>query len=666
MESKAKSNTLKANKAMTSRNKQMRSSKKETDTETMALSPVESVACKEEKMERNIMNQTNILTPKTEKIQDNKAHEWMVSLPVQITSEDRTYVKFKEEDPPITLPLPIKIDKMSPECPDKADKKEQTDVIESASFTVRRSRRQSVCIEKLNNRPDPETNLDVAKSSAAKEAKDFNEQETMPLKHRAKGSLDKPKIPRRHSIAVQPASYKKTKAEQLPVTEPPSELLSGISKKRPRETAGGPLNKAKRRKLSLTDSASENKVIEEVIEDIWHVSVVSVDDEPVMRFLVKWDGFDPSENTYEPFEHVSHVNVLQEYVQRKFEIHQDRTEAAMKKLLASSRKLEQRYNDKSKAFILGKLSKFDPLRFKCGILAYIYTYQKIPLMSSFMCNLRYQNVLNKFHEKLMKEDEANKALVANIIQNENKNIKVFVNNPVDFEPVPDFKYLRRVKYPKKPKTKMGCDCKNGCSQNSGCCPRQLGLDFVYDVDGRLYPKSHQMIVECNEFCKCVECPNRRKEVTLSACIFKTADRGWGLKTLNNIPPGVFVIEYTGKLIDQKEMDKRSKVYDKAGNNYLFALDYNETREAHYSIDATYEGNLSRFINHSCEANLQTWPATSCNESMEMHRLYYFSLRHIKAGEELTIDYNGGVIDPVPSKGAVKCKCGSSLCKGFLF
>jgi [histone H3]-lysine9 N-trimethyltransferase SUV39H len=99
------------------------------------------------------------------------------------------------------------------------------------------------------------------------------------------------------------------------------------------------------------------------------------------------------------------------------------------------------------------------------------------------------------------------------------------------------------------------------------------------------------------------------------------------------------------------------------------LDYNDTNEAFFSIDATQKGNLSRFINHSCSANLQTWPAIFPSEDKNKHRLYYFSLKGIRANEELTVDYSGGIVGATPKKkpiNAKECRCQSQNCRGYIF
>lgn len=53
-----------------------------------------------------------------------------------------------------------------------------------------------------------------------------------------------------------------------------------------------------------------------------------------------------------------------------------------------------------------------------------------------------------------------------------------------------------------------------------------------------------------------------------------------------------------------------------------------------SIEQEITGNISRFINHSCEPNAETQKWTVNGEL----RIGFFSTRTILAGEEITFDY----------------------------
>lgn len=71
---------------------------------------------------------------------------------------------------------------------------------------------------------------------------------------------------------------------------------------------------------------------------------------------------------------------------------------------------------------------------------------------------------------------------------------------------------------------------------------------------------------------------------------------WGLFALEKIEQNDMVIEYIGEIIRQKIADIREKRYEKMGigSSYLFRIDEDTI------IDATFKGNLARFINHSCD------------------------------------------------------------------
>lgn len=64
------------------------------------------------------------------------------------------------------------------------------------------------------------------------------------------------------------------------------------------------------------------------------------------------------------------------------------------------------------------------------------------------------------------------------------------------------------------------------------------------------------------------------------------------------------------------------------------------------------GNALGRLNHSCRPN--------CYLRIVGHRVEVYSLRPIRRGEELVIDYG-----QTPHQGGMKCFCGSRECKGRL-
>lgn len=122
----------------------------------------------------------------------------------------------------------------------------------------------------------------------------------------------------------------------------------------------------------------------------------------------------------------------------------------------------------------------------------------------------------------------------------------------------------------------------------------------------------------------------------------------GLFALEHFSQGDIVIEYVGEVIDNVEADLREKKYEKSGMSdcYLFRLDKNRI------IDASYKGNMARFLNHSCDAN--------CNAKIESisgeKHILILANRFISKGEELTYFYNFAV-----ESDKIECLCGAPNC-----
>ncbi|KAI5303382.1 fatty-acyl coenzyme A oxidase [Ascosphaera pollenicola] len=136
-------------------------------------------------------------------------------------------------------------------------------------------------------------------------------------------------------------------------------------------------------------------------------------------------------------------------------------------------------------------------------------------------------------------------------------------------------------------------------------------------------------------------------------VFKTEDRGYGVRSNRTFEPGQIIVEYTGEVITQDECEKRMRsVYKKNQCYYLMHLDRNMV------IDAT-RGSIARFVNHSCEPNCKMEKWTVANKP----RMALFAGSNgIMTGEELTYDYN---FNPYSRKNAQICRCGAPTCRGVL-
>ncbi|PON99308.1 Histone-lysine N-methyltransferase, SET [Trema orientale] len=179
----------------------------------------------------------------------------------------------------------------------------------------------------------------------------------------------------------------------------------------------------------------------------------------------------------------------------------------------------------------------------------------------------------------------------------------------------------------------GCtSCGSECSQNCVC---------------------RVQCISCSKACRCSEnCTNRpfRKEKKIK--IVKTELCGWGVESAESLNKGDFVIEYIGEVIDDALCEQRLwSMKDKGVHNFYMC----EIRKD-FTIDATYKGNLSRFLNHSCDPNcvLEKWHVEGET------RVGVFAARSIKVGEPLTYDYRFVQFGP-----EVSCHCGATNCQGYL-
>lgn len=202
----------------------------------------------------------------------------------------------------------------------------------------------------------------------------------------------------------------------------------------------------------------------------------------------------------------------------------------------------------------------------------------------------------------------------------------------------------------------GCECER-CDGDIGC-PCE-GLD------------SFEVTRECGLSCRCgVQCGNRVTQggVSVRLKIVKDERKGWGLRAGELIRRGQFVCEYAGELLTTNVARRRQQIYDQLTSGGRFCSALLVVREhlpsgkacMRINIDATRIGNVSRFINHSCDGgNLST--VLVRNSGALLPRLCFFASRDIKEDEEITFSY--GEIR-LKSKG-LQCFCGSSSCSGVL-
>ncbi|KAI0967001.1 SET domain-containing protein [Xylaria arbuscula] len=198
--------------------------------------------------------------------------------------------------------------------------------------------------------------------------------------------------------------------------------------------------------------------------------------------------------------------------------------------------------------------------------------------------------------------------------------------------------------------------------------------------------SRDPIYECHESCVCSpDCSNRvvEKGRKVPLQIFRTENRGWGVRSPVDIKKGQFVDKYMGEIITATEATRRRAKSHIAQRKdvYLFALDKFSSPDSYderlkgppLEVDGEFLSGPTRFINHSCEPNLRIFARVGDHVDKHIHDLAFFAVRDILRGEELTFDYVDGVddsdmdaLDPEKQKDMARCLCGSKKCRGYLW
>ena len=131
--------------------------------------------------------------------------------------------------------------------------------------------------------------------------------------------------------------------------------------------------------------------------------------------------------------------------------------------------------------------------------------------------------------------------------------------------------------------------------------------------------------------------------------------GRGVFAAEPIRKGTVVIEYKGKRVSWDEaMARPDSVGTDAAHTFLFELDDGRV------IDPRVRGNAARWINHSCDPNCATYEDRD-------GRVFIEAKRAIRAGEELSYDYQLSIDSPLSKRERAQyaCHCGAGKCRGSL-
>ncbi|XP_047309086.1 histone-lysine N-methyltransferase, H3 lysine-9 specific SUVH1-like [Impatiens glandulifera] len=257
-----------------------------------------------------------------------------------------------------------------------------------------------------------------------------------------------------------------------------------------------------------------------------------------------------------------------------------------------------------------------------------------------------------------------------------ENLPVCLVNEVDEEKSPGyFTYSSSLKNPKpinSPQPSTSCSCRGGCQPgNSNCgCIQKNGGFLPYTSLGVLL-NSNSLIYECGSSCSCpLNCRGKISQAGLKVRleVFKTNDKGWGLRSWDPIRAGAFICEYAGEVVTSREVD----------NNYIFDTTrsykpfdvilrkQNELLKVPYPlvISSKDVGNVARFMNHSCDPDVYWQLIVRENKNESNLHVGLFAIKHIPPMKELTFDY--GVVESEKEERKKKCLCGSPKCSGYYF
>ncbi|XP_047095339.1 histone-lysine N-methyltransferase, H3 lysine-9 specific SUVH1-like [Lolium rigidum] len=262
-------------------------------------------------------------------------------------------------------------------------------------------------------------------------------------------------------------------------------------------------------------------------------------------------------------------------------------------------------------------------------------------------------------------------------------IPVCLVNEVDHEKgLGHFTYTNEVKYLRSltsVRPLLGCQCESVClpGDTSCACGQHNGGDLPYNSSGVLVFRK-PVIYECGEACHCtLNCRNRvtQKENRYHFEVFRTTNRGWGLRCWDPIRAGAFICEYTGDVVDglnnlddyifQTACPGDKTLKWNCGSELLGEestyVSADEFEPLPIKISAKRRGNVSRFMNHSCSPNV-FWQPVQYDHGDDKHpHIMFFALNHIPPMTELTYDY--GVVGAEPTRRTRNCLCGSSSCRG---
>jgi SET domain-containing protein len=142
-------------------------------------------------------------------------------------------------------------------------------------------------------------------------------------------------------------------------------------------------------------------------------------------------------------------------------------------------------------------------------------------------------------------------------------------------------------------------------------------------------------------------PLPRPEAWEYVRVGRSGVHGRGVFAARDLPKGSFVMEYRGERLSKKDGDRRTDEQWGKGRVYTFEL------SRRVDLDGSPAWNLARLANFSCDPNCES-------ENDGGRHIWIKALRDVRAGEEITYDYNFPLVEPPP-----RCRCGAANCRGYI-
>ncbi|CAA0827100.1 Histone-lysine N-methyltransferase family member SUVH9 [Striga hermonthica] len=248
------------------------------------------------------------------------------------------------------------------------------------------------------------------------------------------------------------------------------------------------------------------------------------------------------------------------------------------------------------------------------------------------------------------------------LSGEKENFRVLFFNDVDSNQDPiHYEYLARSVFPPSVYDSgsggSGCACARGCMEGCLCWVRNGG-DFAYHSSGILV-RGKPLVFECGPHCQCPpECRNRvtQKGLRNRFEVFRSRETNWKVRSLDLIPAGSFVCEYSGVVLTREQahlltMNGDSLIYpDRFGERWrewgnlseVFAdflpSSYPSLPPLDFSMDVSRMRNLACYISNSTSPNVFVQPVLYDHTNVSFPRLMLFAMENIPPMRELSLDY----------------------------